>query len=206
MATSRTRTPPPPPRTPPLSPRLEGWLDDLRAIRREAAALTDGLSAAQLAWSPAPGRWSLADVMAHLNIAGRIYLDAIAHVLAGARARGLEDRGDYRPTLTGRMMAWALGPGQQRIRMKAPSIFRPAEGTRAIDGPRELATWRALHVEMEERIREAAGLDLRRARFVSPAARLVRMNVGDAIAVLLVHEQRHLLQMRRVRESDGFPR
>jgi hypothetical protein len=53
--------------------------------------------------------------------------------------------------------------------------------------------------------REAAGLDLRRTRVVSPVTRLVRMNVGDALALLLTHERRHLGQIGRVRESAGFP-
>jgi hypothetical protein len=198
----KATAPAPPPA--PLSPFLEHALGELRAIRADAAALTGGLSPAQLAWSPEPGRWSIAEVAAHLNLAGRIYLDAIAHTLAEARARGLADRGDYRPTLTGRFMAWALSP-DQRVKMKAPAIFRRAEGTAAIDGPRELANWRALHVEVEERIREAAGVDLRRARFVSPASRLVRMNLGDAFSVLLVHERRHLLQLRNLRSHPGFP-
>ena len=192
------------PSAPPLSPFLEQALAELRGIRADAAAVTEGLTPAQLAWSPGPGRWSIAEVVAHLNLAGRVYLDAIAHAAAGARTRGLADRGDYRPSLAGRAMAWALRP-DQRIRMKAPAIFRRPEGTAAIDGPRELATWRALHVEMEERLREAAGLDLRRARFVSPASGLVRMNLGDAFSVLLVHERRHLGQMRNVRGSPGFP-
>ena len=193
-----------PPAPPSLPPLVEQALAELRGIRADAAALTGGLSAAQLAWSPGPRRWSIAEVVAHLNLAGRVYLDAIAPVLADARARGLADRGDYRPTWTGRMMAWMLGP-DRRLKLKAPAIFRRAEGAAAVDGPRELAAWSELHAELEARLREAAGVDLRRARFVSPAARAVRMNLGDAFTLLLVHERRHLRQMRGVRGDPGFP-
>jgi|SRR5215213_5015541 len=188
-----------------LSPLLEGWLDELRGIRRDAAALTDGLGAAQLVWRPGPGRWSVAEVVAHLNLAGRRYLDVVAHALADARARGLSDRGDWRPSLVGRVMTASLEPSA-RIRVPAPRIFRAAADAPPPDGARELATWKRLHLEMEERIREAAGLDLRRARVVSPVTRLVRMNVGDALALLLVHERRHLGQIGRTKESAGFPR
>lgn len=193
-----------PPTPVPLPPLLERRLEELRAIRRDAASLTDGLSAAQLAWSPAPGRWSMADVVAHLNRTGRLYLDALAHALADARARGMTDRGDWKPTFVGGMMTRSMEP-PPRIRLPAPRIFRPAEGEKAIDGPREVATWRALHVEMEERIREAAGLDLRRAKVTSPASRWMKMNAGDALSLLLAHERRHLWQMRNVRKSAGFP-
>jgi hypothetical protein len=58
---------------------------------------------------------------------------------------------------------------------------------------------------MEERLREAAGVDLRRARIVSPVTRMVRMNAGDAFALLLSHERRHLWQIRGIRQDAGFP-
>jgi hypothetical protein len=188
-----------------LPPLLEGFLDQLRAIRRDAAALTEGLGGARLAWRPAPGRWSIAEAVAHLNLTGRLYLDAVAHALADARARGLADRGDWRPTLVGGLMTWSFEP-PPRVRIPAPRIFRAAEGAPPPDGARELETWRRLHLEMEERIREAAGLDLRRARVVSPVTRWVRMNAGDALAMVLAHERRHLWQIGKIKESGGFPR
>lgn len=192
------------PAPPPLSPVLQRRLGELRAIRADAEALTAGLSTAQLAWSPAPGRWSLAENVAHLNRTGRLYLDALAHALAGARSRGQADRGDWRPSWIGGLMTRSMEP-PPKVRFRAPGVFRPADGERPPDGPRELATWRALHVELEERIREAAGLDLRRARVVSPVTRWVRMNAGDALALTLAHERRHLWQMRNVRGAPGFP-
>jgi len=143
-------------------------------------------------------------VVAHLNRAGRTYLDEVAHALAGARARGLADRGDWRPSLVGGLMTRSMEP-PPRIRLPAPRIFRAAAGAPPPPGAPELATWRSLHREMEERIREAAGLDLRRARVVSPVTRWVRMNAGDALALLLAHERRHLWQIRGITENAGFP-
>lgn len=188
-----------------LAPHLARWLEELRAIRCDAAALTQGLGEAQLGWRPGPGRWSIAEVVAHLNRAGRPYLDRIAHALAEARARGASGSDGWRPTFIGGLMARSQEP-PPRIRFRAPRIFRPdGDGARPPAGAPELATWRSLHQEMEERIREAAGVDLGRARVVSPVTRLVRMNAGDAFALLLSHERRHLWQIRGIRESAGFP-
>ena len=193
----------PAPSAPPAA-HIAEWLEQLRAIRRDAAELTEGLSDAQLAWRPGPGRWSIAEVVAHLNRAGRPYLDLIAHALAGARAQGPPPE-PWRPTFIGGMMARSQEP-PPRIRFRAPRIFRPdGDGAPPPAGAPELATWRSLHQEMEERIREAAGADLRRARIVSPVTRLVRMNAGDAFALLLSHERRHLWQIRGIRGTAGFP-
>jgi hypothetical protein len=189
---------------PATSPLLRGFQEQLAAIRADAAGLTDGISDAQWAWRPAPGKWSAAQIVQHLNAIGRSYTDPLGSLLEEARAKGSADRGDWRPTLTGRLMVWSMEP-PPRVKLPAPPGYRPAEDGPAPDRQAELARWRSLHDEMERLIRDAAGLDLRRIRFVSPLSSLVRMNAGDALSLLLAHERRHLWQMRRLREHPGFP-
>ncbi|HEX8903745.1 MAG TPA: DinB family protein [Longimicrobiaceae bacterium] len=188
-----------------LSPLLRGYLDQLDAIRRDAALLTDGITDAQFAWRSEPGKWSIGQIVNHLNVSGRSYTEVLGPALANARAQGSPDRGDFKPSLIGGFMVRSMEP-PPRMRLKAPRIYRPAEeGGPKLDREREMAGWRALHDAVEERIRAAAGLDLRRIRIVSPVTPLVRMNAGDALALILAHERRHLWQMRGVREHPGFP-
>jgi hypothetical protein len=52
-----------------------------------------------------------------------------------------------------------------------------------------------------ERIRSMDGVDLRRARIRSPAARWITYSVGASLAMTLAHERRHLWQARRVRNE-----
>jgi hypothetical protein len=49
-------------------------------------------------------------------------------------------------------------------------------------------------------------VDLVAARLSSPASRLIRMNLGDAFRILVVHGRRHLGQIERVLARDAFPR
>jgi len=188
------------------SPLLQGYLEQLAFIRRETAELTDGITDAQFGWRPGPGRWSPGQIVSHLNLAGGSYVERIALLLQDARARGLRERGDFRPGLLGGMMVRSMEPTSRR-RFKAPAIWQPADD----DGPRldraaELARWHALHDALEAQIRAAAGLDMRRIRLASPVSRLIRMSVGDALALLLAHERRHLLQLRKVTEEAGYPK
>jgi len=189
----------------PLSPLLRRYLDELAAIRRDADALTAGISDAQFAWRPEPDRWSIGQIVSHLRATGGSYVASLRPALATARERGMTDRGDFRPGLIGGMMVRSMEP-PPRMRFKAPRIWRPAEGEGSrLDRERELAGWRALHDDFEALIRAAVGLDLRRVRIASPAAKLMRISAGDALALLLAHERRHLWQMRGVREHAGFP-
>lgn len=190
---------------PVLPALLQGYLDQLASVRRETAELTDGITAARFNWVPAPGRWSVGQVVNHLALADNDYIARIAKALADGRARGLRDRGDYKPSLVGGMLVRSMEP-PPRKRFKAPRIWQPADSREALDPERELARLNELHDEVEALIREAAGLDLRRIRLSSPVSSLIRMNVGDALALILSHERRHLYQLRKVTEEAGYPK
>jgi hypothetical protein len=56
-----------------------------------------------------------------------------------------------------------------------------------------------------EIIRRAADYDVNRLRFRNPFAPVIRFTVGTGLEILSQHEQRHLLQAEKVRESPGFP-
>jgi hypothetical protein len=60
-------------------------------------------------------------------------------------------------------------------------------------------------VQYIDRLRQANGLDLSRARVRSPASKWLRMPLGSGFAVMTAHERRHLWQARRVTSSPGFP-
>jgi hypothetical protein len=199
MSTTEPATAPAP------SPLLQGYLEQLAFIRRESAELTGEITDAQFSWRPAPGRWSPGQIVNHLNLAGGDYVQRLARLLEDARARGLRDRGDDRPGLIGGMLVRSMEPPPRR-RFKAPKIWQPADAGAAPGRAGELARWHALHDALEALIHAAAGLDLRRIRLASPVSRLIRMNAGDALALLLTHERRHLLQLRKVTEEPGYPK
>ena len=49
------------------------------------------------------------------------------------------------------------------------------------------------------------GLDLNSITITSPVSRLITYSLMDAYRIIVVHEQNHLVQPRRVMESPGFP-
>jgi len=51
----------------------------------------------------------------------------------------------------------------------------------------------------------ASRFDLARSRTSSPVSRLIRLNLGDCFAIPIVHEQRHLQQLERIRRHPAFP-
>jgi hypothetical protein len=52
---------------------------------------------------------------------------------------------------------------------------------------------------------DARGIDLGRARFSSPFARVFRLSLGTGFSVLLAHNRRHIWLIREVMAGDLFP-
>ena len=89
-----------------------------------------------------------------------------------------------------------------RIRVKTPAVFQPPEAR-----PRRdiMAAFRAYQVQFIDRLRQANGLDLSRARVRSPAASWIFLPLGTGFASMIAHERRHLWQATRVMEAAEFP-
>lgn len=178
---------------------LRAALDPLEA---EVHRLADGLTEEQLDWRPAPERWSIAQCFEHLVVSGARYHALIAQAIDRAWTRSLTGgTAPYRPGVIGGWLVATFGDVTARRRFHAPRIFSPAARPAPGAPDRLIATQR----ELRELLHRAAGLDLTRVKTHSPATRLVRMNLGDALALQVVHMARHLAQARRVREDPAFP-
>ena len=179
-----------------LRSRLEIELD---VVTRDALTAATGLSDEQLNWSDG-SFWSVGQIFEHLvlstdaymsKIRGRIFNPTAAHVLA-------ESDPDWEPSL----MGWMLVRRMRSPRpLPAPRIFVP--------GPTPRADVVNAFVQRQKTLtyllRASSALYWNRVRATSPVSAMIRMNLGDAFSVLIVHEQRHVGQMDRVRERMQFP-
>lgn len=184
-----------------LAPEVDEFRKQFEQVAVDADRLIAPLSDRQFAWNPAPGSWSVAQCLEHLNTVARNYLPVLDEGIADAIRRGLYAPGPYTYNWIGRLLVYVNEPAR-RFRAKAPKQFLPAP-----DRPRHeiVAAFRAYQVQYVDRLRQASGLDLGRARVASPVAHWLRMPLGSAFALMVTHERRHLAQARRVTETPGFP-
>lgn len=184
-----------------VTPEIEAFRRQFEALSAEADALVAPLNDAQFAWQPASDAWSVAQCLDHLNVTARQYLPRLDEGIANAMRRGLYSAGPCAYNWIGRLMVYLVAP-TTRLRAKAPKVFYPTPGR-----PRHevMAAFRAYQVQYIDRLRQANGLDLARARVTSPVARWIRMPLGSGFAMMVAHERRHLAQARRVLSAEGFP-
>lgn len=179
------------------NPHLAAWDASLVESARAARALTAELTPALQARRPSWGGWSVGEIFEHLCITDGLYVAPLRALIAAERHRGTPRLGkSWRPTIWGRFLLWSLNPSNKRP-VPAPRVFLPGLAPRV----NVTDAWFA-QVEINRlMMRDADGLDLRRLRLSSPAARLIHLNAGDAFAVMAVHTERHLGQVRRTLED-----
>ncbi|MGE5176740.1 MAG: DinB family protein [Hyphomicrobiales bacterium] len=175
-------------------------IDANRSAARELAARLDE---AQLFWRPGRNAWSIAECFLHMEVTARLYLDAIDLGIERARARGVTATAPYRHPWLARWFVRSFEP-PPAIRFPAPRPFRPTPPPEPPFAP-ILDEFLRLGEAIRTRLDAAKGLDLGRARVVSPASPLIRLSLGLAFSLLAVHERRHLYQATNVTRHPGFP-
>ena len=180
-----------------MNSELEGYLDQLLSIRQDAPGIVARLTDEQINWRPAPNRWSIGECFSHLNTAAKIAMRGFDEAIANARARGLTSNGPFAYPLLERFFIQTIEP-PPKFRVRAPSVLAPVREVKAADVLREFFEWQD---QAARRMREADGLDLRRARTRSPAVSWLRYSLGTGFVIFLAHERRHLWQARQVRQE-----
>lgn len=185
-----------------LAPELDTFRRQFEQLADEADGLTAGLTDDQFNWRPVSGGWSVAQCIDHLNATARVYLPKLDEGIAAAIRRGLYGQGPFHYNWLSRLFVRSQEP-PVRFKFKAPKAFMPLPSRRRSE---TMAAFRAYQVQYVDRLRQANGLDLSRAKVKSPAGYLIPLPLGAGFALTVAHERRHLLQARNVLADIGFPR
>jgi hypothetical protein len=148
-----------------------------------------GLSPAQLEFRPAPGVWSILEVVEHLSIAGPIYWRQFHEAMT-------KPTGRFTPASTDEGILWY---GIDRTQREKAIPSEDAKG-QLHDLRPALDSLRRLHAEMLEYAKTTDN-DL--------PGHYVERQRSDAYQWLLListHEQRHILQIREIKANRRFPK
>jgi len=184
-----------------LSPEIDEFRRQFEQISAEGEALVTPLTDDQFHWKPRADAWSIAGCLEHMNATARSYLPAIDEGIADAIRQGAYAEGPFEYNWIGRISPRLMEP-PARLRMRATEDKHPGPERQKRD---TLAGFRAYQVQYIDRLRQANGIDLARARVQSPLVKWIRMPLGSAFAAMAAHERRHLWQVRKIMQLAGFP-
>jgi len=148
-----------------------------------------GLSEAQLAWRPSADAWSVKDVVEHLGIAEPQYWKQLQDSLK-APATG------YKPEATDAAILWY---GIDRTNRTKTGEARVPDG-RFKSAADAHSSFRKLRATMLEQAKTSQD-DYRGRKLVDG-----NMDVYQWFLMISSHSQRHILQIREVKATEGFPK
>lgn len=180
---------------------IDALQEQLRSQLARTEALLD-LPTERLLKRPAPDRWSVMEVVQHMNLSSGHYHRLLQRLYANEN-NGLRFRSTFTPGLLGQYSVNAMTPkpnGDIPMRMRTLRMFDPAR-TAPVDPGDALAPL----LRFREMLQGFMGL-LERARtrglegekVTSTLGPIIRFKAGDAFRFPIAHQERHFLQMGRV--------
>ena len=180
---------------------LSTVLAEARLVAEETARLFDRLSPEQVNWKPDQREWSIGQCFDHLVIANGPFERIIEDVLENRRRGRLWERVPGLPRLFGRLLIESLRPDSGR-RVRAPAVLHPSQSHIT---PQVVARFLQQQSRLVHLIEATRGRDVERIIVTSPVTRAITYSLMDAYRIIVVHEQNHFVQARRVMETPGFP-
>jgi len=175
--------------------------DEAKQIAGDTKNTFGPLSAAQLNWKPSEERWSVAQCLEHLIVANKGFFPTFDSIIKGERKTRAVERIPVLPTVWGKLIVNSQRPTSTR-KYKAPKKFQPAQSNLR-------ATIVNDFLDQQERVMEfmkaTEGMDLNALIITSPVAGFITYSLMDAYRLIVIHEQRHVLQAKRVKAEASFP-
>ena len=148
-----------------------------------------------LNWKEAEKKWSVLEVVDHLNKVYDIYLPNFEDVISNAPSLN-GDVQKTRRTVLGRLSIYTNKPHGKKVKYKLNTFdfFQPKS---EIDPEEILEEFRQKKDRFNELIREARNKNLNNTKMPTAIKRL-KFFVGECIDFVMSHEERHMIQIEEV--------
>ncbi|MDF2193014.1 DinB family protein [Paraflavitalea sp. CAU 1676] len=147
---------------------------------------------------PAAGKWSVAQVVEHLNSYGRYYLPLIQQAL---QTQSNKPSPLFKTGWLGNYFTKSMLPkedGRIPNKMKAPKDHRPSPH---VDSLATLKTFLEQEKLLLELLHQARANNLNKIRIPISIAKFITINLGDTFRFLIAHHQRHFVQIANTIEA-----
>jgi len=177
---------------------IQELISDTQEIVTVVEYTFSALDKAQLTKRPAPNRWSILECIEHMNIANAHYISQFDVKLPAAKPA--MNASEFKPGLMGSYFVKMIKPksdGRIPSPMKTMKKFIPE--LKVNDN-----TIRNFLVDQESIIKAlelSKQLDLNKIKVTSAIGPIVTFKLGDAFRFLIGHNQRHIIQAKRVLEN-----
>lgn len=155
------------------------------------------LNLSQLNWKANPNAWSIGQCIDHIIVSNEQYFPAFEEVVTGKYKMTFWEKNNPLTSYTGKQMIKTLGPVVVK-KFQSPKLFLPSQSSikqSIIDN----------FIEHQNKLikyfNSMSENKFEKTIITSPVAGLLTLKLSDVMAIITVHEERHLAQMKRVKSQ-----
>lgn len=183
--------------------KSEELLNELQEDVRKIKAAAEHISktdSRKLIYQTHPEKWSVVQVLEHMNAYGRHYIPAIDRAIA---IKSAEPSVWFTPGTFGNYFVKSMKP------TNVFEIKNKMKTMKAYSFPNSLNVEKVLQEFLGQQDRLIQLMDLARSRDLNSiripitVSKLVKLKLGDVFRFLVAHEQRHMIQARNTLHETG---
>ncbi len=169
-------------------------VQDVVSLTKELAVLDDGILNKQ----PEAGKWSIAQVIEHLNSYNRYYLPEMKMALAKGVNSGVRFNAQYKSGWFGDYFTKMMQPkedGKIANKMNSPKDHRPIA---ELDARKVMAEFIEKETDLLHYLQQALNTNMGKLRVPISISKFIKLKLGDTFRFLIAHQQRHFVQINNI--------
>jgi hypothetical protein len=159
------------------------------------------LSESQFNWKPSAEVWSVGECINHLIVTNELYLVKIEKLITLV-TENTETDFPYSQSYMGKLIAKGVDPANVR----KTKTFKVFLSEKSKVGKSVIEKYAASSEKLIGLVSKMQNLDLKKIKLSSPVNMLIRLNLGDPLIIIPMHDERHINQAERLMRLEKFPR
>ncbi len=182
-------------------------IDDLQAAlarQLEEVAVLRSFPLEVLTRAPAPNRWSVLEVIEHMNLSSGHYIRRLGKLYHDPSSKFIMSA-SFTPGRWGEQATQAMRPdaaGRISWRMKTLFFFEPRKAK--VKGMAALDEFETMLLTTKDLLEMARERGLEGPKVTSTLGPILKFKPGDAFLFPIAHQERHMLQIRNAMQDLGL--
>lgn len=179
---------------------LQNLTQTVENIVKTIEEITQNYAREQLAQRPDANRWSVLDILEHLNLYNDFYLPVFEKTIIKGEAKGWKPRTTYHSGWLGAYLIRSMKPQGVKIPNKM-NTFKDKNPILTSVPANAAERFFQQHQQLLQILKRAASTDIQKLRMPTTLGKFPTIQLGDGLAFLIGHEERHLLQIQNTLEA-----
>ncbi|MDB5196512.1 MAG: DinB family protein [Flaviaesturariibacter sp.] len=179
---------------------INDLITDVQRVK-ESAQFFKNIDKTKMVYSPAEGKWSIVQILEHMNAYGRHYLPAIETSLSEKKT---EKGAWFNSGFWGDYFTKSMKPTnvyEVKNKMKAMKAYAFPN---SLNVETVLNEFLQQQDELLRLLDMAKYVDLNEIRIPITLTKMLKLKLGDIFRFLIAHEQRHMIQARNMLNTVGI--